>query len=75
MKKFRDVLIRRLDDSFLAMVKADSEKEYQYEFGQFNAFLSMLFVGNMISFEEYNMLTDVKLSFYFSVVRNEVVFK
>ena len=75
MKKFRDVLIRRLDDSFLAMITADSEKEYQYEFGQFNAFRSMLFVGNMISFEEYNMLTDVQLSFYFSVVRNEVVFK
>lgn len=75
MKKFRDVLIRRLDDSFLAMVKADSEKEYQYEFGQFNAYLSMLFVGSMISFEEYNVLTDVKVSFYFSVVRNEVVFK
>ena len=75
MKKFKDVLIRRLDDSFLAMVKADSEKEYQYEFGQYNAFLSMLFVGNMISFEEYNMLTDVKLSFYFSITRNEVVFK
>lgn len=71
---YKEVLIRRLDDSFLAMVRADSEKEYQYEFGQFNAFLSMLFVGKMISFEEYNMLTDAKLSFYFSVIRKEVVF-
>lgn len=75
MKEFRDVLIRRLDDSFSAMVQANSEKEYQYEFGQFSAFLSMLFVGGMISFEEYNVLTDIKLSFYFSKTRNEVVFK
>lgn len=71
----KEQLIRGFDNSFLAMVNAESEVEYYYEFGRFNAFLSMLFLGHMISLDEYNMLTNVKLSFYFSKVRNEVVFK
>ena len=71
----KEQLILRLDNAFLGMVIAESERDYAYEFGQFNAFLSMLFAGNMITFDEYKMLTDVKLSFYFSSVRNEVVFK
>lgn len=71
----RNQLIREFDNSFIAMVNAESEVEYYYEFGRFNAFLSMLFLGNMISMDEYCKLINVKTTFYFSTVRNEVVFK
>lgn len=71
----RDVLIRRLDSSFLAMVNASDNAEYMYEFGQYNAYLSVLFLEEMISFDEYRTMNDIKLSFYFSITRNEVVFK
>ncbi len=71
----RDRLIRRMDSSFLAMLNASGNEEYMYEFGQYNAFLSVLFMEEMISFDEYRMMIDIKLSFYFSITRNEVVFK
>lgn len=70
----RDVLIRRLDSSFVAMVNASDNAEYMYEFGQYNAYLSVLFMEEMISPDEYRMMIDLKLSFYFSITRNEVVF-
>lgn len=71
----RDILIRRMDSSFLAMLNASDNEEYMYEFGQYNAYLSVLFMEEMISFDEYRMMNDIKLSFYFSITRNEVVFK
>lgn len=71
----RDTLIRRLDSSFVAMLNASDNAEYMYEFGQYNAYLSVLFMEEMISFDEYRMMNDIKLSFYFSITRNEVVFK
>lgn len=71
----KELLIIRVDKAFSAMVMAESERDYNYAFGQFNAYLSVLFLGDMISILEYNALTKAKRAFYFSVFRKEVVFK
>lgn len=71
----KEQLISRVNKAFSAMVMAESERDYAYAFGQFNAYLSVLFLGDMISIDEYNALTNAKRAFYFSIVRNEVVFK
>ena len=72
--ELKDVLIRRVDDSFLKMVNSTNIEQYMYNYGQYNAYLSVLFTEDMISFDEYRMMCDVKLSFYFSTDRNEVIF-
>ena len=71
----KEQLITRVNNAFSAMVMAESERDYSYAFGQFNAYLSVLFLGDMISIDEYNALTKAKRAFYFSVVRKEAVFK
>lgn len=68
-------LIRKVDTLFLAMVNCTDERDYMYNFGQYNAYLSMLFMEKMISIDEYKMMVSVKKSFYFSITRNEVFFK
>ena len=73
--ELKDVLIRRVDDSFLEMVNSTNKEQYIYNFAQYNAYLSVLFIAEMISFDEYLMMSDVKLSFYFSTDRNEVIFE
>lgn len=73
--ELKDVLIRRVDDSFLEMVNSTNKEQYMYNFAQYNAYLSVLFIAEMISFDEYLMMSDVKLSFYFSTDRNEVIFE